>query len=105
MSTNPNVDQVHYRTETTALPPIVSGHQGIRFLRIIRFTYPASPLSIVQYERDGVEQKDGMRLDLQKFAFLDHYTEDLRTERDAAQQIVAFLASTQNARAFTTAGD
>jgi hypothetical protein len=65
------------------------------------FTYPESPLTIVQYERNGREQENGLRLDLDKFAFLDHYAEDIETERTAAKQIVAFLgqANAQTSRA------
>jgi hypothetical protein len=95
MSTD--VDRTNYKTETTDLPAsIESGRPGIRFLRIIQFAYPASPLAIIRYERDGVEQHYGMRLDLDKFAFLDHYADEPQqweTESKAARQIVMFLAA------------
>lgn len=94
MSTD--TDRVNYRTETTMLPgSIESGRAGIRFLRIVQFVHPASPLTIVQYQLNGVEQADGLRLDLDKFAFLDHYAGEanIETERGAARQIVEYLAN------------
>ena len=98
MSTD--VDRVNYRTSTTDLPErISSGSDEIRFLRIIRFEYPASPLSIVQYEREGEEQEYGLRLDLDKFAFLDHYAGNIEIERSAAAEIVDFLANSRAAAA------
>ena len=104
MSTD--VDRVNYRTITRNLPVnIASGQEGIRFLRIIEFEYPASPLGIVQYERNGEEQEYGLRLDMDKFAFLDHYGADMEVERRAAKQIVSYLAKPLAAAAAAGFGD
>ena len=93
MSTN-DTDHVGYQTRTVALPSdIESGRNDLHFLRLISFTYPASPLTIVQYSIGAVEQERGLRLDLDKMAFLDRYAEDAEQERSAAKAIVSFLAS------------
>jgi len=84
----------NYRTTTTPLSATIpSGHPDIQFLRIVEITSPASPLAIVQYALAGQEQARGFRLDLDKFAFLDHYADDLEIERSAARAIVSYLAS------------
>jgi hypothetical protein len=99
MSTD--TDRVGYQTRTLALPASIgSGHGDVRFLRLIRFTCPASPLTIVQYALKGQEQELGLRLDLDKMAFLDHYADDSEVERTAARAIVTYLSKGASAGHF-----
>ena len=81
-------------TRTVKLPSRLSGSGGFLFLHAIVFDEPRLPFAIVKYAVGGTEEKLGLRLDLDKQVFLDHF-EDSRNEevaRDAAPRIVTYLA-------------
>jgi hypothetical protein len=84
-----------YRTKTVDLPKDLPHSAGLSFLRAIVFEQPRLPFAIVNYAIDGEEHESGLRLDLGKRVFLDHFEEAGREQAasDAAMRIVSFLAS------------
>ncbi|MCC6539751.1 MAG: hypothetical protein IT162_19540 [Bryobacterales bacterium] len=58
------------------------------------FTTPPLPFAIVECTVNGEEQSLGLRLDLDKQVFLDHFSDAAQEQeaQAAAPQIVAFLA-------------
>ena len=67
----------------------------IEFLRA-ELPPPKAPFATIRYAIDGVEQPNGLRIDLDKQVFLDHFDDDEQKEhalKEATPQIVRFLAS------------
>lgn len=60
----------------------------------------ASPFALVHYSLDGDEQKLGLRLDVQKVAFLDHFDDASREAivQQAAPKIVEILRNSHRSR-------
>ena len=87
--------QIDYRTKTIELPDEVSPGPDLTFLRAIVFEKPRLPFAIVNYAIGGVENEMGLRLDLGKRVFVDHFENPAREEMAAATaiRIVSFLAS------------
>jgi hypothetical protein len=81
-------------TRTVKLPSRLSGSGGFLFVHAIVFDEPRLPFAIVKYSVAGREEKLGLRLDLDKQVFLDHFEDsiDEKAAREAAPQIVTFLA-------------
>jgi hypothetical protein len=70
-----------------------AGH--LQFRDVVLFETPRLPFAIVYYTEGGVAQKEGLRLDLDKQVFLDHFT-DARSEElasAAAPKIITFLGT------------
>lgn len=63
---------------------------GIEYLRAEKAVKHWTPFVLVWYALDGVEQKSGLRLDLDKRSFLDHFDDPVREE--AALQAVRVIA-------------
>ncbi len=63
------------RTKMVALGGIPVG-AGIEFLEAEVFIQPDIPFSIVYYSLNGDRQEDGMRVDLDKQIFLDHFDDE-----------------------------
>lgn len=57
---------------------------GLEFLEAELFIVPDLPFAIVSYAIDGVRSEDGLRVDLDKQIFLDHFEDPAR--EDCAQQ-------------------
>jgi hypothetical protein len=73
----------------------VPGGASIEFLRVEMAGIDASPFALIRYAKDGEEQKTGLRLDLDKRSFLDHF-EDQEKERvieSAAPRIVELVGT------------
>ncbi len=60
--------------------------------RMVRYR---SPLALIKYSLEGAVQEYGLRLDLDKRVFLDHFEDEERerTLRKAAPEIVRYLGS------------
>lgn len=67
------------RTKMVGLEGVPSG-AGLEFLEAEVFLQPDIPFSIVYYALDGVRQEDGLRADLDKQIFLDHFDDAAREE-------------------------
>jgi hypothetical protein len=69
---------------------------SVEFLRAQISTKYSLPLVLIWYSVMGREQESGLRLDLDKKTFLDHFedAEMEETARRAAPAIVSFLGST-----------
>jgi hypothetical protein len=79
----------------------------IRFLRVEMAAGHITPFALVRYALDGAEQELGLRLDLDKRAFLDHFDrQDIESAcRDTAPRIVNYLGSTPTASSALPNGD
>lgn len=58
----------------------IPGGGGIEFLRAETSAKRRTPFVLVWYTLDGIELKTGLRLDLDKRSFLDHFEEPEREE-------------------------
>ena len=84
-----------YKTKTVQLPKRLSANRDFEFLEAVLFEKPRLPFAIVHYAVQGSPEEMGLRLDLDKQVFLDHF-EDSRNEAlatAAAPEIVGFLGS------------
>ena len=79
----------------------------IRFLRVEMAAGHIAPFALVRYALDGKEEELGLRLDLDKRAFLDHFDQqDVESAcREAAPRIVEYLGSTPAANNAPPNGD
>lgn len=86
---------MNYTTRTIQLPYRLSEGANVRFLDAIVFEAPRLPFAIVHYTVDGGAQPLGLRLDLDKQVFLDHFADadDEATASVAASHIVTFLGA------------
>jgi hypothetical protein len=65
---------VSYKCQFVELPAALSQSRALVFHRVQLFTEPSLPLAIVNYSIDGGEvEKEGLRMDFGKRAFLDHF--------------------------------
>ncbi len=74
----------------------VASGAGIEFLRAeLPMNYP-TPFVLVRYKEDGVEQKYGLRLDMDKGVFVDHFNDKAkeRVLKEAVSAILAILVAT-----------
>ena len=86
---------MNYKTKTVQLPKRLSANRDVEFLEAVLFETPRLPFAIVHYAVQGSLEEMGLRLDLDKQVFLDHF-EDARNEAlasAAAPEIVGFLGS------------
>ncbi len=84
-----------YTTKTVRLPDGLASGGELQFLEAVLFQSPPLPFAIVHYSLDGTLEGMGLRLDLDKQVFLDHFP-DTRTEEiasAAASEIVSFLGT------------
>jgi orotate phosphoribosyltransferase len=82
---------------TIDLTSNIPGGDSIEFLRaeVSKAAYRYSPFALVRYALEGVEQEYGLRIDLDKRVFIDHFDEDPKKEavlHGAAPKIVKFLS-------------
>lgn len=76
----------------------VPGGASIEFLRAETLNEPHSPFAVVFCTLEGRDVEMGLRIDLHKGVFLDHFDDDPPKEavcRRAAQEITAYIASTR----------
>lgn len=87
-------NQLSYVAKTIPLPKRLSPGNELIFLRAATFVEPRLPFAIVFYELDGKEEESGLRLDLHKLVFLDHFEDDAieSLAREAAPGIAYALA-------------
>ncbi len=86
---------MNYQTKTVQLPKHLSTNQDFKFLEAVLFEVPRLPFAIVHYAVQGASEEMGLRLDLDKQVFLDHF-DDADNEAlasAAAPEIVGFLGS------------
>jgi len=79
----------------------------IRFLRVEMAAGHVAPFALVRYALDGAEQELGLRLDLDKRAFLDHFDQqDIESACTVtAPRIVDYLGSTSTVNGAHPNGD
>ena len=79
-------DRVYLRGE-------VPGGESIEFVSVEVFVNPGGPIAIVQYSQDGLIPEFGLRLDMDKEVFLDHFpgAEQEEVAQRAARRIVEYL--------------
>jgi hypothetical protein len=84
-----------YETKTVRLPDGLSRSEDLRFVDAVLFETPHLPFAIVHYSAGRGAEELGLRLDLGKQVFLDHF-EDAGTEAlasAAAREIVSYLGT------------
>jgi hypothetical protein len=84
-----------FETKTIRLPNRLSYGGNLGFFEAVLFETPRLPFAIVHYTQGGITQSEGLRLDLDKQVFLDHF-KDARNEElasAAAPEIVNFLGT------------
>jgi hypothetical protein len=82
------------KTITVPLAGRIVGGESLEFLRLEKAARPTVPFALIRYAIDGEEQPLGLRMDLDKRAFLDHFEDqakDALLER-AALQIVDLMS-------------
>jgi hypothetical protein len=74
----------------------VPGGAAIEFLRVEMAGIDISPFALIRYKKNGLEQPTGLRLDLDKRSFLDHF-ENREEERiiEAAAPLIVDLVVTE----------
>ena len=84
-----------------ALPDEIKGGAGIEFLfaEVSKF-FPAMPFAVVHYEENGKRAPLGLRLDLDKRVFLDHFDDKAKQEvlNRAAPEICAFVGPSRQGK-------
>lgn len=70
-------------TKRIELKAIPSG-QGLEFVEAELFLRPEIPFAIIFYSDNGIRQEDGMRMDLDKQIFLDHFEDQAREDTATA---------------------
>jgi hypothetical protein len=84
-----------------ALPDEIKGGAGIEFLFVeISKFFPAMPFAVVHYEENGKRVPLGLRLDLDKRVFLDHFDDGAKEEvlNRAAPKICAFVGPSRQGK-------
>ena len=84
-----------YKTKNVSLPERLSRGGDVQFLQAVVFETPCLPLAIVNYSVRGRTEEYGLRLDLDKQVFLDHFpdAESEAIASAAAPAIVDFLGT------------
>jgi len=83
------------KIRTINLKGHVAGGASIEFLRAEVPETHRLPFALIRYSLQGVEQEYGLRLDLDKRVFIDHFEDEEKekTIESAAPKIVEFLGS------------
>jgi len=84
-----------------ALPGEIEGGAGIEFLFVeVSKVFPSMPFAVVHYEENGKRAPLGLRLDLDKRVFLDHFNDKAKEEvlSRAAPEICAFVGPSRQGK-------
>ncbi len=95
--------KLNYTAREVPLPDLIDGK--ITFVAATIFDEPPLPFAIVNYKRSGKLQKKGLRMDLDKRIFLDHFDDAAfqQTLDTTAHTVAAAIGQARRAPAKTAA--
>jgi len=91
-----------YKSQAVRLPGRLSAGSGLQFFEALLFESPRLPFAIVNFKQDGDTEELGLRLDLDRQVFLDHFADPgiEAAATAAAPEIVRYLGTRDGAPAY-----